>query len=384
MVGGSGPITSDEIATLKEHIRWAADLSMRLCPHHQWPGPRPSAEAGCFDAGFLRDHEELQLLAEVVLRADRGATHGELEQWVRRVQGEEPPAPAPLPDPIGLPHGYRKPRGAYLYGPFWLFACQFNRLLDQEIDRYLLSREQRESTHVVVTLSTGHRPPLGEQPYNAIGSQATIDRMRTKLTRIIKAGKSPWIYLCSQEYYTQQLQTVDRLIPFLEQSCEAFADLATHITPFREVGDCFDGQHLEERSAIFRAVRKRSNPRTTSVCVHERAGEGVPLSDVEGLENTCSAMQAPFDWSLHGQAEAGGHTYAGVLGFWQVHHDRFRRYQEQGRLGEHSVGIFECSIPPDKGFTDKPRTFDQARSFGEALLRAAGPECWELSGGAGR
>ena len=377
------PISTDDILRLKEWIRWAADLSMRLCPHHEWLGPRPSAKDGCFDAGFLRNHEELQLLAEVILRADNGATHGEMEQWIRSVQGQQEvdPEPAPEQSSVALPYGWEKPRGAYLYGPFWLFACQAMKLGDEQVERYLRSPEQRQSTHVVIDLSTGTRPALGEQPFHALGSKETIAHVRKRLKHIIEIGKSPWAYLCSQEYFLQELGgSYTRLLPCLEESAETFGDLCSHMTPFREVGDIYQSDSLKERHDIFSAIRRKTDPDRTAVAVHERAGEGIPVSDVDGLDATVSALQAPFDWNIRGRYEAGGHEYDGVLGFYRVHDARMKRYEKDGRIGRHSVGIFECSNGPGKGFTSQPRTFEQARRFGEMLIKEG--VGWEMSGGA--
>jgi hypothetical protein len=381
----SGTLASGDIASVKEWVRWAADLSMRLCPHHQWPGPRPSASDGCFDAGVLRDREELQLLAEVVLRASRGETHGDLEQWVRQVQGEAVPpvvsTEPTMPGTVELPHGWERPRGAYLYGPFWLFACQGMRLNDEQFAQYLASPEQRDSTHVVIDLSTGTRPALGEQPFHALATRQTIHHVRQRLRTIIAAGKSPWAYVCSQEYFIQEMGGDHRrLIPFLEESAETFGDLCSHITPFREIGDIYHGDRLQERHEIVSAIRRKTDPNRTAVAVHERAGEGIPVRDVDGLDGTVSALQAPFDWNVRGDYEAGGHEYDGVVGFYREHAARMTRYQRAGRIGRHSVGIFECSIPPGRGFTRRPRTFEQARRFGESLIREG--VAWELSGGA--
>ena len=377
---------SAEVDRVEEIIRWACDISQRMIPHHDWPGPRPTATQR--SAGVLRDGLELRFAAECLVRALRdGATHGDLEAWVRATQAP-PPVVAP-PTPKRIPVGsWRRPRGAYLYGPAgsWLFTSRAMRLTDDQVDAYLASEEQRDATHVVVTLSHGTRPALGEQPFDALASAESRAHVRRRLQYLIDRDRLPWVYLCSQEYSDQRLgRDHGRLVRYCEEAAETFGDLASVVVVHREIGDVYQRDRLAARRELHGAIRAMTDARRTAIGVHERAGEGIPIADVDGLPGAAiSMLQAPFHWKLRGGTGpdyvVGGHRYDGVFDLCRHHADRMAAYQDAGRVEEASVGIFECSIPPNHGFTKHPRTFAHARAFGDALIREG--VAWELSGGA--
>jgi hypothetical protein len=367
------------IPEIKEFIRWAWAIGATELPHHQaWTPPIPSDTVR--DAGPLRDHEELQFLAEVIYRGgELGQSHADILRWVREVTVHSTSISEDTRN-AGLRHGWRKPVGSYLYGPQWLFASTWLHLTGDELRGYLESGEQRDVTHVVVALSTGNRPNFHEVPFNCLESPRTRERVRERLQAIIDADKAPWVYLCSQEFYVQALGTEHRrLLRYLEEAMELVSDLCTHATPFREIGDVYHSDRIAERSEIFRTMR-RASP-TTALCVHERALEQIPLSDLEGISGpTMSALQTGFDVGLDGgQYTEGGHTYTGSIQFALQNAERMDRYQRQGRLADHVSGVFEHSIP-DVGFTRHVRTFAEAQAYGRALRRAG--VSFDMSGGA--
>ena len=96
------------IDNIKEWIRWAWQIGATHLPHHTaWVPPIPSDTER--DAGPLRNNEELQFMAEVILRASNGQSHADIIRWVKDVTGQN------TSELSGLRHGWRKPVGSYLY-----------------------------------------------------------------------------------------------------------------------------------------------------------------------------------------------------------------------------------------------------------------------------
>ena len=362
------------IDNIKEWIRWAWQIGATHLPHHTaWVPPIPSDTER--DSGPLRNNEELQFMAEVILRASNGQSHADIIRWVKDVTGQN------TSELSGLRHGWRKPVGSYLYGPNWLFASTWLNISEDELNAYLTSPEQKNVTHVVVALSTGNRPSFNEVPFDCLESDQSRRRVQDRLKMILNADKAPWVYLMSQEFFVQMLGSDHRrLLRQLEGTMELADGLCTHATPFREIGDIYQSDRLSERHEIFTTMRRASA--TTALAVHERALEQIPVNDLDGIPGpTMSALQTGFDVDLaNGQYTEGGHTYTGSIQFALSNAERMRSYQQHGRLDDHVSGVFEHSIP-DVGFTPHHRTFQQANEYGRALLDAG--IAYDMSGGAG-
>jgi hypothetical protein len=375
------------VQQVKEWVRWAWSIGATACPHHKgWIPPIPSDVER--DAGPLRSNLELQLLAEVIVRASEGQTHAEILEWVQRIV--DPPPNSGGATSISeytrkndgnrtiesLNHDWKNPIGAYLYGPHWLFASTWLHLNEDELDSYLTSEAQKDATHVVVALSTGHRPHFNEAPFNFLESQRTKDRARDRLQYIINAGKSPWVYLCSQEYFVQMLASDHTaFLRYAEEAIETVSDLCSHATPFRELGDIYGGSQLKERRQIYRAMRKGA--KRVALAVHERALEQIPLNDLEGIEGrTVSALQTGFHVKTKGaKYTEGGHNYSGSIEFALDNARRMNSYQRQGRLDDHCSGVFEHSIPNTgtdtrPAFTKYHRSLEEAKRYGMELIHA--------------
>ena len=361
----------------KEFVRWCYDLGHRYCSDHQhWPPPWPTNVIR--DAGPFRDHLELQLMGEVLSRASRGQSHAQIEAWVKSVVVTVSPDSGELPSPD---YRIRGSSGAYLYpgDANWLFSQRMVRTVqDSDILAWLETGPQRQSTHVVISVSTGLRPQLGEEPFNPLENDASEQRVRHVLELLRRAGKQVWCYACSQEYLLQNQLTIAQIEDHMKGVAELVRDYACAITPFREMGDVYGGSDLDKRTRIFRALRAGA-PRTGLAC-HERSLEAVPVQDfrdVEGL--TISALQTGFGTQLSGGSyTVGGHTWSGAEDFCRQNKIRMANFVLSGQLEEHVSGVFEHSIP-DVGFTNDHRTWAEAQAFGQALLDS-GAVSFDMSG----
>ena len=361
----------------KEFVRWCYDLGHRYCSDYQnWPPPWPNDVIR--DAGPFRDHLELQLMGEVLSRASRGQSHAQIEEWVKSVVDPASPETGELPAPDLRIRGAR---GAYLYpgDSNWLFSQRMvNTVQDSDILAWLETGPQRQSTHVVISVSTGLRPQLGEQPFNPLENDASEQRVRHVLELLRRAGKEVWVYAASQEFILQNNLTIAQIEDHMRGVAALVKPFACAITPFRELGDVFGGNALEERNRIFRALRQGA-PETPLSC-HERSLEAIPVQDFHGVGGTTiSALQTGFGTKLSGGSyTVGGHTWSGAIDFCRHNKIRMQNYVLAGQLEEHVSGCFEHSIP-DVGFTTDHRTWAEAQSFGQALLDSGAAD-FDMSG----
>ena len=362
----------------KEFIRWGYDLGHRYCSHHQnWPPPWPNNTIR--DAGPFRDTLELQLLGEVLSRASHGQSHAQIEEWVKSVVTPAPPETGELPAPDLRIRGAR---GAYLYpgDSNWLFSQRMvHTVQDSDILAWLETGPQQQSTHVVISVSTGLRPQLGEQPFNPLENDASEQRVRHVLELLRRAGKQVWCYACSQEFILQNNLTIAQIEDHMRGVGALVRDVACCLTPFRELGDVWGSSDMDKRNRVFRALRQGA-PHTPLAC-HERAGEQIPVADFHGVSGpTVSALQTGFGMALDGGSYTiGGHTYTGAIDFCRQNKTRMANYSLSGQLeGEHVSGCFEASIP-DVGFTSDHRTWAEAQSFGQALVDSGAAD-FDMSG----
>ena len=361
----------------KEFVRWCYDLGHRYCSDYQnWPPPWPDHIVR--DAGPFRDHLELQLMGEVLSRASLGQSHAQIEEWVKSVVDPPTPETGELPAPDLRIRGAR---GAYLYpgDSNWLFSQRMvNTVQDSDILAWLDTGPQRQSTHVVISVSTGLRPQLGEQPFNPLENNASEQRVRHVLGLLRRAGKQVWVYASSQEHILQNHMTIAQIEDHMKGVAELVRDYACAITPFRELGDVFGGNALEERNRIFRALRQGA-PQTPLSC-HEKSLEAIPVQDFHNIDGTTiSSLQTGFGTKLSGGSyTVGGHTWSGAIDFCRHNKIRMQNYVLSNQLEEHISGCFEASIP-DVGFTADHRTWAEAQSFGQALLDSGAAD-FDMSG----
>ena len=366
-----------DVNQAKEIFRWCYDLGHRYCSDYQhWPPPWPNDVIR--DAGPFRDHLELQLIGEVFSRASQGQSHGQIEAWIKSVVDPASPETGELPAPALRIRGAR---GAYLYpgDSNWLFSQRMmNTVQDSDILAWLDTAPQRQSTHVVISVSTGLRPQLGEQPFNPLENAASEQRGRHVLELLRRAGKQVWCYAASQEFILQNNLTIAQIEDHMKGVAELVRDYACAITPFRELGDVWGSSDMDKRNRVFKALRQGA-PQTPLAC-HERAGEQIPLADFQGVSGpTVSALQTGFGMALDGGSYTiGGHTYTGAIDFCRQNKTRMANYVLAGQLEEHVSGCFEASIP-DVGFTADHRTWAEAQGFGQALVDSGAAD-FDMSG----
>ena len=299
--------------------------------------------------------------------------------------------PEPTPKPNGLRHDWRKARACWLYPGSDEFFISSQRIMHWEpekINRFLTHPDIRDTTHVIVCPNTGTRPKIWEKPYNALENSATEQHTRDTLRTIIDHGFAPILWCCSQEFFTQTLGgNVKKLTAHLKATVELCADLVQMAVPTRELGDLFDGSHMEERNSLFRAMRAGSEK--LPLACHERSMEQVPVDDWKGVSGTViSGLQTGFRTPTGGrnkpedQVQIGDHTYDGACGFIQANHDRMLEWQRKGRMEEHVNAVFEHSIPHIyNGQTWQPtRDLKSAQERGRMLLQHGA--AFDLSAGA--
>ena len=290
----------------------------------------------------------------------------------------------------GLRHDYRTARGTWLYPgdrEYWLASQRMMLWPDEKIDRYLeLDPIRLDSDHVVICCSTGRRPALAEEPFDALANEA---RVRSVFERVIAHDKAPVAWLCSQEHYLQQLDgNHTKLIDKLEHTAALVADLSSFLVPMRELGDVYSGRYQQQRTDVFRAMR-RGAPLLPLAC-HERPLEQIPVDDFAGLENVISLLQTGFDTPTGGRGRRedkvymGSHVYDGAAGFVEANTLRMDRWQAAERIGNHLTAVGEHSIPLVwQGQPWKPtRTLADARRRGKVLLEHGA--AFDLSAGATR
>ena len=292
----------------------------------------------------------------------------------------------------GLRHPWKKARAAWLYPgkrEYWLGSQRMMRWTNETLDEYLALPEIKDhSTHVIVCCSTGKRPHMREEPFNALRDP---DRVREVLDRIKSADKAPIAWLMSQEFFKQTLEgNYRRLIDQLRETAALVQDIGcSFIVPFRELGEIYGGKDLDKRNCMFRAMRKGAPD--LPVAVHERGLVEIPVSDFADVDGDCiSLLQTSFRCPTGGRdrprdrvtSPDGGHVYDGACGFVRANGDRMHNWQIAGRMERHTNAVGEHSIP--HVFDTQPwqptRSFASAQRRGKRLLKHGA--AFDLSGAA--
>jgi|TARA_R110000824_G_scaffold132891_1_gene295462 hypothetical protein len=293
--------------------------------------------------------------------------------------------------PNGLRHDWRKARACWLYPGSDEFFISSQRIMHWEpekINRFANHPDISDSTHVIVCPNTGARGSIWEKPYNALENSATEQHVRDVLRMLIEHDLAPILWCCSQEFFTQTLGgDVKKLTAHLKATVELCADLVQMACPTRELGDLFDGSHMEERNSLFKAMRAGSEK--LPLAEHERSMTEVPVDDFRGVGgDVISGLQTGFNTPTGGSKRSadsvtdGGHTYDGAAGFIQSNGLRMAEWQRKGRMERHTNAVFEHSIPAIyRGQTWQPtRDLKSAQERGRILLKH-GAE-FDLSAGA--
>tara|TARA_R110000824_G_scaffold400107_1_gene606898 strand:+ start:2193 stop:3308 length:1116 start_codon:yes stop_codon:yes gene_type:complete len=273
-------------------------------------------------------------------------------------------APEVLPEPgNGLRHDWRKATASWLYPgdeTYWIASHRLCSWLPDQIERYLRLPEIASTTHVLVCANTGHRSSTFEEPFNALSPMHPY-KVRDVLEQIIADDKAPIVFCMSQEFFYQELQgNHSVLLDHLKATAEMVADLCHFLIPFRELGDVYGGNFLQERNDIFLAMRKGA-PKLP-LAEHERSLEQIPVQDFMGVGGTIiSGLQTGF-----------GTSSSAACAFLKSNADRMNGYAESGHiLEDHVNAVFEHSLPKVyDGQSWKPtRTYNEAKRFGQELLR---------------
>ena len=303
------------------------------------------------------------------------------------------PEPPVMPEPPvanGLRHPWRQATAAWLYPgdpDYWIASHRLMTWDEVKIDEYLSLPEIAPTTHVLICLNTGHRPSIFEQSFDGLKNPAWV---RQVFQQVIAADKAPIAFCLSQEFFTQTLGgNHAKLLEYLEESTRLVADLCHFALPFRELGDIYGGNALQERNDLFRAMR-RGAP-SLPLAEHERSLEQIPVQDFRGVGGTIiSGLQTGFGTPTGGhdrpedRIEDGHGFYDGAAGFIRANGERMARYVTAGQLEDHVNAVFEHSLPlVYPGQTWSPtRTLAQAQVRGQTLLQHGA--AFDLSGGAVR
>jgi hypothetical protein len=292
----------------------------------------------------------------------------------------------------GLRHDWRKARAAWLYPgtrKYWLASQRMMRWPNATIDAYLdLPMIKQHTTHVIVCCSTGKRPEMLEEPFNALKHP---DRMKEVFEKIINADKAPIAWLMSQEFFKQELRgNHKKLLDQLRYTAELVQDVGcAFMVGFRELGEIYGHNDLDKRSAMMKAMRRGAPD--IPVAVHERGLVEIPVSDFQHVDGDCiSLLQTSFRCPTGGDnkpkdrvtSPSGHHVYDGAAGFIQANHDRMKKWEQQGRMERHTNAVGEHSIPSVfPGQPWKPtRSFASAQKRGAKLLKHGA--AFDLSGAA--
>ena len=288
----------------------------------------------------------------------------------------EPEPPADIPLPNGLRHDWRQARSAWLYpgDEDWLASHRMMKWSPDRIQKYLDHPEVRDQTHIIICCNTGTRKVLNEKPFDGLKNP---DKVRAVFQQVIANDQAPIAWLLSQEFFIQKLGRSHRkLLEYLEATCEMVSDLCQIAVPFRELGDIYDGNHMQERNEIFKAMRKGAP--MLPLAEHERALEGIPVDDFRDVSgDVISGLQTGFKTPTGGQNRTenrvtrGAHTYDGAAGFNRAIAERMAEWQRKGRMERHTTAGFEHSLPLI--FEGQPwaptRTLQDAQERGKILLQ---------------
>ena len=288
----------------------------------------------------------------------------------------EPEPPADIPLPNGLRHDWSQARSAWLYpgDEDWLASHRMMKWSPDRIQKYLDHPEVRDQTHIIICCNTGTRKVLNEKPFDGLKNP---DKVRAVFQQVIANDQAPIAWLLSQEFFIQKLGRSHRkLLEYLEATCEMVSDLCQIAVPFRELGDIYDGNHMQERNEIFKAMRKGAP--MLPLAEHERALEGIPVDDFRDVSgDVISGLQTGFKTPTGGQNRTenrvtrGAHTYDGAAGFIRANAERMAEWQRKGRMERHTTAVFEHSLPLI--FEGQPwaptRTLQDAQERGKILLQ---------------
>lgn len=247
----------------------------------------------------------------------------------------------------------------------------------EKIHQYLTHPQVRDSTHIIICCNTGSRREIGEEPFDGLKNS---NHVQAVFDQVIKHDMAPVAWCMSQEFFIQTLDRKhDRLLDYLEQTCQLVRDICHFAIPFRELGEIYSGSAMPERNSMFKAMR-RGGP-SLPLAEHERGLTEVPVDDFRDVGGTIiSGLQTSFSTPTGGNnrpqdqimSPGGGHYYDGAAGFIQSNHDRMSRYASQGHiLEDHVNAVFEHSLPlVYEGQQWKPtRTLSEAQDRGRVLLK---------------
>ena len=286
----------------------------------------------------------------------------------------------PVENGNGLRHDWRKARSAWLYPgdeTTWIASQRMMKWTPEKIHQYLTHPQVRDSTHIIICCNTGSRREIGEEPFDGLKNS---NHVQAVFDQVIKHDMAPVAWCMSQEFFIQTLDRKhDRLLDYLEQTCQLVRDLCHFAIPFRELGEIYSGSAMPERNSMFKAMR-RGGP-SLPLAEHERGLTEVPVDDFRDVGGTIiSGLQTSFSTPTGGNnrpqdqimSPGGGHYYDGAAGFIQSNHDRMSRYASQGHiLEDHVNAVFEHSLPlVYEGQQWKPtRTLSEAQDRGRVLLK---------------
>ena len=250
----------------------------------------------------------------------------------------------------------------------WLWSERAMRSPLADIDAHLAVLTKAKVDCCVVNCNLGVKHSVRSLAFDM---RQGVDQAHERMA-YISARMPVLAFVCNPEFFWQQMgQSFSTLGDVAELTTRELTPYVSAWLFMWESGKVFNGSLLNQKAEVVRRMRRgteRAGRGDVYIFDHERALEGVARKTFSKIDerHSGSALQTGFGTTLHGNVEAGGHTYKGAVGFLQHNVARWRGYN-----AGHLVKFAEGTIPRIyAGQPWKPTTsWPQARTFSRAAVK---------------